>query len=294
MTHDKTMVRANLIGIGFMIAAMAGFAFEDALIKSLSVHMPVGQVLIMIGVIGTIIWAIIARIQGVRFVRAHVLDPNMLARNLSELIGTCGFVAALSMIDISTLSAIIQVNPLLVTMGAALFLNETVGPRRWTAIFIGLLGVMIILRPGTDGFEIGYIWALIGVIGLSARDVLTRKVDANIPTVLMATMGFVAVIPAGGILLVFDPRWASMDVAMMGGMVGVTAVGMIAYVCIILATRIGEISAIMPFRYSRLIFGALIGVFVFAETIDLWTAVGALLIVITGLYTFWREMKVGR
>ncbi|MGV6839729.1 MAG: DMT family transporter [Planktomarina sp.] len=293
MIRDPQMVRANLIGIGFMTLSMAGFAVEDGLIKAMSERISTGQILIVIGGVGTIVLAAVTWLQGYRFYKSQLMHPTVLARTLAELIGTSGIVAALAFVDVSVISAIIQANPLLVTMGAALFLKEAVGPRRWTAIGIGLLGVLIILRPFGAGMELGYLWAVIGVIGLSARDVLTRKVPKEIPTQIMATMGFASVIFAGFLLFAFDPRWTPMDRDLSIWLGGTTGVGLLAYTSLIVATRIGEISAIMPFRYSRLIFGALVGVFVFQETIDLWTALGALLIVVTGLYSFWREMKAG-
>ncbi|MEO0357379.1 MAG: DMT family transporter [Pseudomonadota bacterium] len=150
---------------------------------------------------------------------------------------------------------------------------------------------MIILRPGAANFDPAYLLTVLGVIGLSVRDVATRRVPKNISTLVMASIGFGAVIPAGLILMAFGQTWASVDGQQTWLFGAAIIIGVIAYLCIITATRIGEISAVTPFRYSRLIFGALVGIFAFGETLDTWTLVGAAIIVASGLYAFWRESQ---
>ncbi|MGB1236064.1 MAG: DMT family transporter [Planktomarina sp.] len=287
----ETQARNNLIGIGLMIAAMGAFAVEDGIIKILSGGLPTGQILILIGIGGTFVFTAWALAKGDSFERSKVLHPAVVIRTLAELVGTCGFVASLALADISVISAIVQVNPLIVTLGAALFLGEYVGPRRWAAIFIGMIGVLIILRPGSAEFDPAYLLTLLGVIGLSVRDVATRRVPRDISTQVMAAIGFGAVIPAGLILMAFGQTWTEMDVWEMATIPVAVIIGVVAYVCIITATRIGEISAVTPFRYSRLIFGAMVGIIMFGETIDTWTIVGSGIIVASGLYAFWREAQ---
>jgi len=172
-----------------------------------------------------------------------------------------------------------------------LFLGEKVGIRRWTAIFIGLVGVFIILRPGSATFDPAYMLTVIGVIGLSIRDVATRRVPRDIPTLVMAAIGFAAVIPAGLILMAFGQSWTPLNTPEWGFIGLAVCIGVAAYLCIITATRIGEISAVTPFRYSRLLFGAVIGIWAFGETLDTWTIVGAVIVVGSGLYAFWREAQ---
>ncbi len=289
--NQPAQVRNNLIGIGLMVAAMAAFAVEDAIIKYMSATLPTGQLMILIGIGGTLSFTIWALAKGHRFEWAKITHPAMVIRTLAELVGTCGFVASLALVDLSVISAIVQVNPLLVTLGAALFLGETVGPRRWAAIFIGLFGVLVILRPGSAAFDPAYLLTVLGVIGLSVRDVATKRVPDNVPTLVMAALGFGAVIPAGAILLAFGQTWAPVSPASGAAIAVAVTIGVIAYTCIITATRIGEISAVTPFRYSRLIFGAAIGIAVFGEVLDAWTILGAGIVVGSGLYAFWREAQ---
>jgi drug/metabolite transporter (DMT)-like permease len=139
----------NFKGMGWMTLSMLAFALADMSIKLLAGALPVGQVIFLLSVPGGVIFAIWARIQGHRWFSPVLLMRPVMVRNLAEMLATVGFISALALIPLSTLSAVIQVNPLLVTLGAALFLGERVGWRRWLAILVGLFGVMLIIRPGT-------------------------------------------------------------------------------------------------------------------------------------------------
>ena len=151
----------NLRGILLMIAAMAGFAVEDTFIKLTSASMPTGQILIGLGLGGLVIFGVLTRLRGQRVMTAAILSPLVLVRNLAEAIATMGFVTALSLVPISTASSILQATPLAVTLGGALFLGAAVGWRRWTAVTVGFVGVLMILRPGLDGFEPAALFAVV-------------------------------------------------------------------------------------------------------------------------------------
>ena len=130
MTNTK--VSENLKAICLMVVAMAGFAIEDSIIKTLSERLAPGQVLIMIGIGGTSVFYVLAHIRNAGLTRSTVRDPWVIARSVSELLGTVFFVLSLTLVPITVISAVIQVSPLLVTLGAALLLGEKVGLRRWS------------------------------------------------------------------------------------------------------------------------------------------------------------------
>ena len=284
--------RENLLGIAFITLAMAAFAVEDSLIKLLSTRLSSGQILVMIGFGGTLSFYAWSHHRGEGLTGAMIRNPWVIGRTLSELVGTAFFVLALAVVPITTVSAIIQVSPLLVTLGAAVLLREKVGLRRWSAIFVGLFGVSVILRPWSTAFEASALLALMGVIGLSARDVATRRIAKSTPSLALATLGFGATIPAGLILLIFDPRfiWPTSSEALLIAVSILIAIG--GYYCIIAAMRIGEVSAVVPFRYSRLLFGVTIGVWYFGEVLDRWTLIGSAIVVLSGLYALWREAQL--
>ena len=288
---NEANVRENLLGIGFIVIAMAGFAVEDAIIKFLTSRLSPGQIMVMIGLGGTLGFYILARYNGQKLTPKIAYNPWVIGRTLSELFGTAFFVLSLAMVPITTISAIIQVSPLLVTLGAAVLLREKVGVRRWSAIMIGLLGVAIILRPWSAEFDAAALLALLGVIGLSARDVATRPIPNKTPSLVLAILGFGATIPAGLILMVFDPRLfvpTSQETLLI---IASIFIGVGAYYCIVTAMRLGDVSAVVPFRYSRLVFGVAIGVWYFGETLDKWTLIGSAVVVCSGLYALWRESR---
>lgn len=288
---NESNIRENLLGIGFIVIAMAGFAVEDAIIKYLTLRLSPGQIMVMIGLGGTFSFYILAHYNGQKLTPAIAFNHWVIGRTLSELFGTAFFVLALSMVPITIISAIIQISPLLVTLGAALLLREKVGVRRWSAIMIGLLGVTIILRPWSTEFDATALLALLGVIGLSARDVATRPISKKTPSLVLAILGFGATIPAGFILIVIDPRVLAPTSQETFLIIASIFIGVGAYYCIVTAMRLGDISAVVPFRYSRLVFGIAIGVWYFGETLDRWTVVGSIIVVCSGLYALWRESK---
>jgi drug/metabolite transporter (DMT)-like permease len=284
----------NLRGILLMVAAMAGFSVEDALIKAAAASVPVGQILMLLGIGGAVIFGTLARLQGARLLTPVVFSRPVLLRNAAEMLGTMTFVNAIALLPLSTVTAILQATPLAVTLGAALFLGAEVGWRRWTAILLGFAGVLIIVRPGAEGVEAGALLAVAGVFFLAARDLATRATPASVPSTVIATYGFASVIPAGAILLAFSGG-AMMPEPRAGLLIAAALViGVFAYYAIIAAMRVGEIAVVTPFRYTRLLFAVGIGMAVFGERPDALTYVGAALVIGSGLYTLLREARLPR
>jgi drug/metabolite transporter (DMT)-like permease len=158
----------NLKGILFMILAMAGFAFEDLFIKILSADLPISEIIIILGFSGSIIFLLIGLFTRAPIFHRDLLTAPIIVRTLCELFGALFFVLAIALTPLSSASAIIQVMPLLVTIGAAIFFKEKVGWRRWSAVFVGFLGVLLILRPGFGSFMPASIFALLGAMFLEA------------------------------------------------------------------------------------------------------------------------------
>ncbi|SLN43721.1 Riboflavin transporter [Falsiruegeria litorea R37] len=282
----------NLRGAGLMTLAMLGFAFEDMFIKLMADAMATWQIILVLGAGGAFVFALLTLMKRQPlFTRAYLSAPVML-RNLGELIGTLGFVTAIALTPISQASAILQATPLAVTLGAALFLNEPVGWRRWSAILVGFAGVMLVIRPGTEGFDIRSLFAVQGVVGLAIRDLATRKVPAETSSFQLSFLAFLMLIPAAFILSQFsDQAWVAPTPQIWGLFVGVVGLGVSAYYAIVAAMRIGEVSFVTPFRYSRMIFALVVGFVVFNERPDAMMLAGAAVIVGSGIYTIWRERK---
>ena len=279
----------NLKGILFMILAMAGFACEDLFIKMLSENLPISEIIIILGFSGSIIFLIIGLLTKAPIFHQGLLTTPVIIRTLCELFGALFFVLAIALTPLSSASAIIQVMPLLVTIGAAIFFKEKVGWRRWTAVFIGFIGVLLILRPGFGSFMPASIFALLGATFLAGRDLATRAIEVKLPSVTISLYAFLAFGVSGIMLIPFSSEMlvpSSKDILFFAG---ASAFGVIAYYSIVIAARTGEMSVISPFRYSRLVFAMLLSIIVLSERPDILTLLGAAIIVASGVYTFVRE-----
>ncbi len=277
-----------------MVFAMAFFSLEDMFVKRALATLPVGQVLIMLGAAGAIILAIAARARGEAVWSRAIFSRPVWLRNLGELVGTIGFVTALALIPLSTASVILQAAPLVVTMGAALFLGETVGWRRWSATLVGLAGVMLILRPGMQAFDPQMLWAVLGVAGLCLRDLATRRVPRSITTLQLSCWAFASIIPAGFLALLLDSAVAMPEPRVIAELATAFCLGLTAYIAITMAMRAGDLSVVAPFRYTRMVFALILGVLIFDERPDWPTLAGASLIIASGLYTLAREARIKR
>lgn len=284
----------NMRGIVLMTASMALFAVEDMLIKIVAQWIPVGQILVVLGLGGALLFAAMVVARGQALFPRALLHRSVILRNLGEIVGTIGFVTAIALTPLSTAASILQAMPLVVTMGAALFLGEPVGWRRWSAIFVGFAGVLLIIRPGMAGFEAASLFAVLGVLGLSVRDLATRVAPAQISALQLSAHGFAMVVPAGALMLVVGPPPVALHAAAMAYLALGIFVGAAGYYAITAAMRLGAVAVVTPFRYSRIVFAMIIGIAVFDERPDTATLAGAALIVASGLFTFWREARALR
>ena len=284
----------NLRGSVLMVLAMAGFALEDMFIKRLAEAMPVGQIIMAIGLGGAAIFAAICAGQGRRLFTHDLLARPVLLRNTGEMAGTMCFVTAIALTPLSSASAILQATPLAVTLGAALFLREPVGWRRWSAILVGFAGVLMVVRPGLAGFAPASLFAVGAVVGLALRDLSTRAVPAAISSMQLSAYAFATLVPTGAILLAFGSGPVVPGGVQLRDLGLALGCGVAAYYAIVAAMRVGEVAVVTPFRYTRLVFALAIGVLVFAERPDGWTLTGAAVIVASGLYTLMREARLGR
>ncbi|WP_133486311.1 DMT family transporter [Aliiroseovarius marinus] len=282
----------NIRGIILVTFSMAAFAMEDMFIKSMSRGIPVSEVLVFLGLGGMIAFGTLTYVQRgtlAPLVHRDMRSPIMLWRNASEAVAAMFFITALSLVPLSTVAAVFQATPLAITAGAALFLGEQVGWRRWSAIGFGFIGVLIIIRPGSDTFQLAALLPLGAVITIAVRDLLTRQMDPSIPSVSVAFYGFFAVIPAGLLLAPINDPFLVPQGVEWAFMLGAVICGVSGYYAIVQAMRIAETAIIMPFRYMRLIFSMILGMLIFAERPDSWTYLGAAIVIGTGIYMFLRE-----
>ncbi|MFL2685541.1 MAG: DMT family transporter [Amylibacter sp.] len=275
-----------------MITSMAFFAVEDSLIKFVTSTIPIGQILIMFGLGGALIFLLVAHFKNEKIMLRDMLLLPMYVRALFEIIGRLFYVLAISLIPLSTATVIIQATPIVVVAGAAIIFGEKVGWRRWTAILLGLFGVIVIIQPTAESFSFLSILALIGMIGFAGRDLASRAAPENLSVFILGLHGFIALAFSGLIYTIWDDaNFVMIDIDTIGFMVGAVVFGVAAYSCLMKAMRTGEVSAVTPFRYTRLIFGVSLGVFFFNESLNYSTVLGTILIVISGLFILSRNKR---
>lgn len=271
-----------------MLLSMALFAVEDMFLKWAASGLPVGMVIFVAGAFGAPVFALLARVEGRRVLTMAALQRPVLLRNAGEMLATFAYINALAVVDLSTVSAVLQAVPLAVTLGAALFLREQVGWRRWSAIAVGFAGVLLVIRPGMEGFRPESLWVLISVAGLALRDLAARAIPAAFSTAQVSCWGLLSVALLGAVMMV--PGGAVVpDATQVGVLLGALVFGTAGYWAVVAATRTGEVSVVAPFRYARLVFAMAIGVFVFQERPDALMLMGAALVIGSGLYAFARE-----
>lgn len=277
-----------------MVVAMAGFCLNDAITKYSSQSMNMAQVMLIRGAFASLFVGLLAWQRGALARPGSMLQPLVALRVISEAGATVSFLVALAHLPIANVSAVLQALPLAVTMGAALVFGESVGWRRWLAIAIGFAGVLIIVRPGCEGFSIYSLAALASVACCAVRDLATKRIPKAIPTLLVSTATALAMTIVGAALLPAMGGWTPMtgDSTALLALAAVLVV--IGYQFIIMAMRAGDISFIAPFRYTALIWSILLGLFIFADIPDPPMIVGATIIIGSGLYALYRERIVGR
>ena len=273
-----------------MIIAMGCLTLTDLLIKVASQTLPIGQVMISYGVGSLIVFWALLRIKGESIRLSPLTNPTVIFRNIGDLIALNGMFLALVYVPLSTIGAVIQTVPILVTAAAALFLGERVGMRRASAIFVGFLGALLIIQPGAASFDITAILVLIAAIGMALRDIATKLVRENLSTLLLTFYSCFLFIISGGVLLIIN---GGASVPVVGNSVTIAAMivtGSLGFFFMTEAVRLGEMSVVSPFRYTRLLFSMAAGILILGEQVNASMIIGSALTILSGLYIWRREI----
>ena len=277
-----------------MVVAMVGFTLNDTITKFSSQSMNMAQVMLVRGAFASLFVGLLAWQRGALVRPGSMLQPLVAIRVIGEAGATVAFLIALAHLPIANVSAVLQALPLAVTMGAALVFNEGVGWRRWLAIAIGFAGVLIIVRPGFQGFSVYSLLALASVACCAVRDLATNRIPQAIPTLLVSTATALAMTVLGAALLSPMGGWTPMTGTSTALLALAAVLVLIGYQFIIMAMRVGDISYIAPFRYTALLWSILLGMFIFGDVPDPPMILGATVIIGSGLYALYRERVVGR
>ena len=284
----------NMRGAAFMTASMIAFTFNDTFLKGVALDVPLAQTLFVRG-IGTVIGlAGIAYYLGqLRFNFSRKNWVLILVRAGAEVAAAYLFLTALFHMPLANVSAIMQALPLSVALAGAVFLREPLGWKRLLAIGVGFLGVLLIVRPGTEGFNIYSAFVLAAVACVTVRDLAVRRMSRDVPSTLVALVAAAAVALSGGVITATQ-SWVPIDQAAGLNIAGATLFVVMGYVFSVVAMRTGEIGFVAPFRYASLIASLIMGYLVFGEWPRNITLLGAGIVVATGVFTIYREQVVAR
>ncbi|MAW85237.1 MAG: EamA family transporter [Phyllobacteriaceae bacterium] len=275
----------------FMTLSMAAFLVNDMLTKLASQSVSMGQVMLVRGIFASAMILWLAWRNTPAGSLRKLANRMVFLRTGGDVLATVSYLVALANAPLVSVASLFQALPLAVTMGAAIVFREPVGWRRWSAIAVGFIGVLIILRPGFGAFSVWSALVLATVFFCTVRDLATRAIPADVPSLQISALTAVSVMLTGGILVLPMGGWQPMEAPVLAILLAAAVFVMIGYQTLTLAMRAGDLSASAPFRYTALVWAALFGYLVFGEVPDWPTAAGALLIIGSGIFTIYRERK---
>ena len=287
----------NSRGAAIMAVSMAAFMLNDTCMKIVTqtLHLPTLEAAALRNVAVVLGLLLLApRMGGLRLRLPRAQARLVALRSLGEILSTGAFLYALKHMPLANLSAIMQSLPLAVTLGAVLFLHEPLGWRRAGAIVIGFVGVLLIVQPGADGFNL---WALSGlgaVAAVTLRDLTTRRLPRDVPSITVAIYAAGSVSVAAALLAGADGGWPPIPPLAALLMLAAAACLVVGYLAAVAAMRVGEVGVVAPFRYTSLLYAIVLGWLVFGQLPGRMTLIGAAIVVATGLFTLYRERRLRR
>ena len=287
-------LNSNIKGAVLMTGCMLTYVINDAFMKLLFSEIALFQAIFLRSLITVLPILVMTWITKVAIRNLSYLNKRLLLVRVSaEVCATIAFLLALKHMPLANVTAILQALPLAITMAAALFLSEPVGWRRWIAILLGFTGVLIIVRPGLEGFNIYSLSALAAIFFITVREIFTRKLTSKVPTITVALSTVIGIGMFSGIMMIgteWQPVSASSWLLILGAGVSV----LIATFLSVMAMQTGEISFVSTFRYTAMLGAIGVGILIFEDWPDQLTLVGTLIIVLTGIYSFHREQTLGK
>jgi drug/metabolite transporter (DMT)-like permease len=267
---------------------MASYTINDVLVKQILLTYPVGEVIFVRGLMCSLLIGAVALALGYAEQLRAPMSRALVGRSLCDGLSTVAFIAALAHMKLANVAAVLQIAPLIITVLSVALYREAVGWRRWSAIGAGFFGALLVVKPIPSEFSIWAVVAAASALASAMREIQTRQIGKAAPVLVVAFWGTVAVTLCGLFFTAFE------DWRMFSGseffqlLVAAAFVGIATYL-LALGFRDTDFSVVVPFRYSYLLTSAVGGYLMFREVPDVWTVVGAGLIVGSGLYTLHRE-----
>ena len=282
----------NIYGSLFMTLSMFGYASTDAVIKYIGLILPLSEIIFLRGIIAVFLLFLLTYIRKELVVAIKRSQIKFLILRVFGDVGcTVFFLTALINMELATATAILQCLPLALTFAAAIFLKEKVGLRRWSAILLGFIGVLIIIKPASENFNYYSLLALLAVGFIVIRDISTKRLDSSIPSTYVSFITAIAVTLTGLFFLPFQD-WIVPSKEIVWGLSATALFLIIGILFNVMCMRIGEVSFVVPFRYSIIIFAIIYGMIFYNEIPDFSMILGTVIIILTGIYTLYRERSI--
>lgn len=281
----------NVTGIVAMLASMAAFVANDTCVKLIGNTLPLGELIALRNLTATIYILAFAALFGGLTLPANAPKQILGWRMAAEFFSTLLFLSGLVMLPIADATAIGQFTPIAITAAAAIFLKERIGWRSWVATVFGLIGVLLIIKPGTSAYSPAALLVLAAVGFIVVRDLATRSISRDVPTLTLTAMSASVSILSGVVLWPFE-TWIVPSAYQAMLLMLAASFLTIAYALIIVAMRHGDVGTVSPFRYAVIVFAILSGWVFWNELPDLTQFIGIAVLSAAGLYTYYRERKL--
>ena len=282
----------NFRGAVLMMICMAAFVLNDAFVRLAGDSLPLAQILFYRALLTTITLVLVAFYTGVLKLKVSSQDKWLIFfRSVTEALTAYFFLTAVMNMPFANVTAILQILPMTVTLAAAVMFKEKVGAFRILLIFLGFLGVILIINPAKDGFTIYAGYALISVLLITIRDLLSRKLSVDVPTLIPTVSASLGVL-LFSILLITKTAFQPLNLQNSFFIVAAAFFIIFGYYTAILVMRSGEISFISPFRYTAVLFALMLGFVFFDEQPDGIAFLGMTIVIISGIALMIRNNSV--
>ena len=279
----------NFRGALLMMVCMGAFVLNDAFVRLAGNSLPLAQILFLRGVLTTLVLLTFAIYLGTFKVRVIKKDKwKIFFRSIAEALTAYFFLTAVLNMPFANVTALLQILPMTVTLAAALVFKEKVGLIRIILIIVGFLGVILIINPSADGFNLYSGYALIAVILITTRDLITRKLSVEVPTLLPTVSASFGVLLFSIILMVKTPI-QPLNIQNSFFIILAAFFIIFGYYTAVLVMRVGDISFISPFRYSAIIFALILGLIFFNEWPDLTALIGICIVTAAGGFLLYKN-----
>ena len=282
-------VKASL----FIIAAMAMITTNDAIVKHITQVFGVGQIMFIRGLLACAIFALVLKLRGQRVWFRPALHQWNLARGLLELLATLSFLTGLSMLPIATASTLGFSSPIFLALLASLLVGEKVGPLRWSVIFAGFGGVMLISNPFAEQADWAVVFPLACAFFVALRDLAIRFVPPDLPSLQVAFTNAWIVMLGGGVYSLFQ-GWGFPAAPWYLWFVALAVAMYCGYLFNIIGTRLGELSFVGPFKYTSIILAFVYGYLIWGDEPTLSMLMGAAVIIASGIVLISNEKRQTR